>query len=91
MAVHTTLYGILKSGVGRYSSKLVVLIYLPPLSSKILITAGATSKPLFASGGYSVYRRIAFSNSYVIVSVDFAGTERTTSMCEARTRSTAGR
>ena len=114
-----TLYGMLKSGVGSGSIKLVVLKYagllllLSPLSSsppfpfisvpatvllllaspssKIRITAGGTSLPLFASGGYSVYLRIAFSNSYANSTVELACTRTNNSICEPLFRSRPGR
>ena len=57
-----TLYGMLKSGVGSGSIRGVVRKYAAtPTCSDVLVvaltmrmTAGATSRPLFASGGYSV-------------------------------------
>ena len=63
-----TLYGILKSGVGSGRSNDVVRKYTRLFlelesKGKRRMTAGATSKPRLASGGYSVYLRIAFSKS----------------------------
>lgn len=76
-----TLYGMLKSGVGRLSKSDVVRRTPPPL---MWIIAGleldlisrvtyATSNPRFASGGYSVYLKILLSNSHVKLKVCSAG------------------
>ena len=82
-----TLYGMLKSGVGRGRSREVVRI----LTFPDVMTAGAMSNPRLASGGYSVYRRIAFSKSYVRITVLLAGIDRRTSSCVPLFRSNAGR
>lgn len=95
---------MLKSGVGRLRRRDGVR-RTPPF--RIVITAGlplsvyprergregmyATSKPRFASGGYSVYLRILLSNSHVSERVVFCGIESWTSNCVPRRRSIAGR
>ena len=50
-------------------------VVLFSVGGRIRMTAGATSKPRFASGGYSVYRRMALSKSYVRTMDEDGGTE----------------